>query len=146
MRRTFLLFIPLAAFFWAKMEIEIEGRDGWAAKLPTWRVEKNFWLDVFLGGRPLTGYHCWAFAFVFLAFHLPFFWTGLWRWQAECHVLGAELVFWVIEDFLWFLLNPFYGWSRYRQKEIWWHQRWWLGLPIDYWIMTAAGLLLFILP
>lgn len=146
MSRWFLPFVPLAAFCWAKMEIEIEGEHGWAAKLPTWRIEKHVLLDIFLGGRPLTGYHVWAFAFVFLVFHLPFFWIGTWSWRAECHVIGAELVFWVIEDFIWFVLNPYYGWSRFRRKEIWWHKRWFMGMPVDYWAMCAMGYLLLVIP
>jgi len=146
MSRWFLVFVPLAAFVWAKMEIEIEGRDGWAAKLPTWRIEKHILLDIFMGGRPLTGYHAWAFTFVFAAFHLPFFWAGAWTWRAECHVEAATLVFWVIEDFLWFVLNPHYGWSRYRREEISWHRHWVLGLPVDYWVMSGLGLLLFMVP
>lgn len=146
MSRWFLLFVPLAAFMWAKMEIEIEGRHGWAAKLPTWRIKKHILLDIFMGGRPLTGYHAWAFAFVFGVFHLPFFWAGAWSWRGECHVEAATLVFWVIEDFLWFVLNPHYGWSRYHRKEIWWHKHWLLGLPVDYWVMSCLGLLLFMVP
>jgi hypothetical protein len=146
MSRWFLLFVPLAAFMWAKMEIEIEGRHGWAAKLPTWRIEKHILLDIFLGGRPLTGYHAWAFGFVFLVFQLPFFWGGFWSWRAECHVVAAELIFWVIEDFLWFVLNPHYGWSRFHRREIWWHKRWVAGLPLDYWAMCAMGLFLFVIP
>jgi hypothetical protein len=41
--RPWLLFgwIALLAFFFAKVEIEIEGPAGWAAKLPTWRVENH---------------------------------------------------------------------------------------------------------
>jgi hypothetical protein len=140
----FLLLVPLAAYMWAKMEIEIEGRDGWAAKLPTWRIKKHILLDIFMGGRPLTGYHAWAFTFVFSIFHLPFFWAGAWSWRGECRAEASILVFWVIEDFLWFVLNPHFGWSHYREKEIWWHKRWWLGLPVDYWVMSCMGLLLFL--
>ena len=52
MSRWFLLFVPLVAFMWAMMEIEIEGPHGWAAKLPTWRIEKHILLDIFMGGAP----------------------------------------------------------------------------------------------
>jgi hypothetical protein len=140
------LFVFVAAFIWAMMEIEIEGKDGWAAKLPTWRIENHILLDLFLGGRPLTGYHTWAFAFVFWVFHMPFLWSGTWSWRGECHVIGAELFFWVIEDFIWFVMNPHFGWSRYRREEIWWHKKWMMGLPFDYWMMSAMGLALCLLP
>src|SRR5438093_13725998 len=66
-----LLYIALLALFFAQVEIQIEGPTGWAANLPTWRVEQYWWLDWFWGGRPLTGYHLWVFSFMALAFHLP---------------------------------------------------------------------------
>ena len=137
-----LVFVLLAAIAWAKMEIEIEGKHGWAEKLPTWRIEKHLLLDIFYGGRPLTGYHVWAFSFVFLSFHLPFFWNVPWTWRAECRVIAAYDLFWVIEDFLWFVLNPHYGWKNFKRTFVWWHRRWFLGLPVDYWMLfsLAAGL------
>ena len=73
MNLPFLLFVVIAAALFAKIEIEIEGPHGWAEKLPTWRIENHFLLDWLFGGRSLTGYHVWAFAFVLFVFHLPFF-------------------------------------------------------------------------
>lgn len=138
-----LLFVLVAAVAWAKMEIEIEGKHGWAEKLPTWRIEKHLLLDLFYGGRPLTGYHVWAFSFVFFAFHFPFFWNAPWTWRAECGVIAAYDFFWVTEDLLWFVLNPHYGWKKFGPAEVWWHRRWFLGLPIDYWMLGAIGTALF---
>lgn len=43
-----LAWIALVAFFFAQVEIQIEGPAGWAANLPTWRVE-NHWLRIFFG-------------------------------------------------------------------------------------------------
>src|SRR5690242_5379610 len=40
----------LLAFFFAHAEIEIEGAGGWAANLPTWRIERHWLLDLFWGG------------------------------------------------------------------------------------------------
>lgn len=142
----FIVALPIAAFIWAKMEIEIEGEHGWAAKLPTWRIEKHILLDIFYGGRPLTGYHVWAFAFVFFMFHIPFFWADGWTFRHELRVIGAYDLFWVIEDFLWFVLNHHFGWSRFNKKEIWWHKRWFAGLPLDYWMLGILGLFLLYLP
>lgn len=136
---AWVAFILIAAFLWAKMEIEIEGPHGWAEKLPTWRVEKHLLLDLFYGGRPLTGYHVWAFSFVFFAFHLPFYWNAPWTWRNELRVIGAYDIFWVVEDFLWFVLNPHFGWRRFGRKEVWWHKRWLFGLPVDYWLLIALG-------
>jgi len=56
----------------AEVEIQIEGAAGWASSL---RLEdRDHWLlDLFWGGRPMTGYHAWVFSFMFLAFHLGVF-------------------------------------------------------------------------
>lgn len=146
MKALYILYIIGAAFFWAKMEIEIEGEHGWAANLPTWRIENHFLLDILYGGRPLTGYHFWAFTFMFGSFHLPFFWIGKWWWQGELRVIGGYYLFWILEDFLWFVLNPHFGWKKFSHENIWWHKKWLLGLPVDYWILTVVGLAFVFLP
>jgi len=135
-----LAIVFIAAYMWAKLEVEIEGKHGWAKNLPTWRVEKHILLDYFMNGRPLTGYHFWAFAFVFFIFHLPLFWINSWSWPAECRIMGSILLFWVIEDVLWFIVNPHFGWRRHRQGETWWHQRWLMGLPTDHWGLLLVAL------
>ena len=73
-RRSLLLllfWVGLLGYFFAMTEIQIEGASGWAASLPTWRIEKHPLLDIFWGGRPMTGYHAWVFPFMALVFHLP---------------------------------------------------------------------------
>ena len=50
---AFMVFLAFILAFW---EIQIEGKDGWAAKAPCWRIEKG-WLVKLTGGRPITGYH-----------------------------------------------------------------------------------------
>ncbi len=134
----------LLAFLFAKVEIQIEGSDGgWAANLPTWRIEKHWLLDVFFGGRPLTGYHAWCLPFVLAAFHLPFALTWTWSLPLEARAMAAFMLFWIIEDFLWFLLNPAWGWRRFTRTEVRWHKHWLFGFPTDYWTFAvAAGFLL----
>ena len=141
----YLASIVVAAFFWAKLEIEIEGEHGWASNLPTWKIEKHVLLDVFYGGRPLTGYHVWAFLCVFFFFHLPFIFTHSWTARQEFHVIAAYNVFWVVEDALWFVLNPHFGWSRFSRAQVWWHKRWFLGVPLDYWILTGIAVALLLI-
>ena len=133
----------VAAFIWAKLEIEIEGKDGWAKNLPTWRIENHFLLNWLMNGRPMTGYHAWAFTYIFFMFHVPAFWVGHWSWGLEARAVACVLFFWVAEDFLWFMLNPHFGWTKYRAQQIWWHRRWILGLPADHWGMIITSGLLF---
>ncbi len=146
MNWPFLVFVLVAAFMFAKLEIEIEGQHGWAEKLPTWRVEHHFLLDWFFGGRSLTGYHTWTFIFVLFLFHLPFFWTGTWSLINELHVFGGYLLFWVLEDMLWFVLNPHYGWKKFTKENVPWHKRWALGVPVDYWAAGALAIVLLVVP
>lgn len=125
--------VVLLAFFFAQVEIQIEGAAGWAANLPTWRIEQHWLLDLFWGGRAMTGYHAWVFPFIAMFFHFPFFFTGRWSWKAECRVIACIILFWIVEDFLWFVLNPAYGLVRFDATAISWHKRWLWFAPVDYW-------------
>ncbi len=133
------------ALFFANVEIQIEGGNGWASSLPvTFRVEDHWLLDVFWGGRPLTGYHAWVFAFMAIFFHLPLVWSWEWSPRLEARTLGCIAIFWIVEDAAWFVLNPAFGWSKLDPVHVPWHIHWFLGLPTDYWTFTAAGLALFV--
>ena len=138
-----LAWVALLSFFFAQVEIQIEGAAGWAAGLPTWRIESHWLLDLFWSGRPMTGYHAWVFPFIALVFHLPIFLHGRWSWRVEARIVASIMLFWVIEDALWFVLNPAFGWGKFSAGSIPWHKHWWLGLPVDYWISTVVGIVLF---
>jgi hypothetical protein len=42
-----LLYVAVLALCFAQVEIQIEGTAGWAADLPTWRIEQHWLLDLF---------------------------------------------------------------------------------------------------
>ncbi|TWT44647.1 hypothetical protein RAS1_10620 [Phycisphaerae bacterium RAS1] len=133
-----------AAASFALFEIQVEGPAGWAANLPTWRV-KNRWWERFFPGRPLTGYHFWTLAFIAVVAHLPFAFNLPWTWRGELRSVAFILFFWVVEDFLWFVLNPHYGLRRFRPELIAWHQKtWWWVAPRDYWVATAIAVALYV--
>lgn len=138
-----LLWVFIIAFFFANVEIQIEGAAGWAANLPTWRIENHWLLDIFWGGRPMTGYHAWVFSFMFLVFHLGVFISTGWSIRVECRILASLMLFWIIEDFLWFILNPAFGVQNFTPEKVPWHKKWFLHIPVDYWtfIIVAAVLL-----
>jgi hypothetical protein len=146
MSYTFLAFVLLSALFFAKLEVEIEGRQGWATGLPTWRVDNHFLLDLFFGGRSLTGYHVWSFVLFLFLFHMPFLFCESWSVRAELNVLGGYFLFWVVEDLLWFVMNPNFGLRKFNKDHAWWHKRWVLGLPLEYWTFGALALLLWTIP
>ena len=133
-------FVLLLGFFFAKLEIAIEGDAGWATNLPTWRIEHHWLLDVFWGGRAMTGYHAWAFSLVALFFHFPLVFSGDYSWNVEQRALASIMLFWVCEDFLWFLLNPAFGFRRFEKTHAGWHKHWVFGAPIEYWIFSPVGL------
>jgi hypothetical protein len=135
---SLVLWVVLLGAVFANVEIQIEGAAGWAANLPTWRIDHS-WLNLIWGGKTITGYHVWIFSFMALAFHLPLFLTGTFSWRLEARLLGAVMVFWIVEDFLWFILNPAFGWARFAPAFVPWHKHWIVGVPVDYVLSLAAG-------
>jgi hypothetical protein len=137
------------ALLFALVEIEIEGKDGWAIRLPTWFRRKPLYARLYavlLSGKPLTGYHAVMFFIPFLSFHIGLAFGQPWSWGLEARLVASYLLWNVTWDFLWFLLNPAFGWQRFRKGEIWWHDGPWLGrVPIDYvnalWLSFAVAAL-----
>ena len=138
--------LVVASVAFALLEIQIEGPDGWAARLPTWRIE-NAWTRRLLGARAITGYHFYLQIFVAVMAHLPYLiGTAAPGWAVELRILAFLVLFWVLEDFLWFVFNPAYGLGRFRRQTVWWHApTWWGVMPRDYWLFLPVGLALYVL-
>lgn len=134
--------VVLLGFFFAQTEIQIEGAGGWAVNLPTWRIEKHWLLDIFWGGRPMTGYHAWVFPFIALFFHFPFFFMQQWSLRTEARALACIMLFWLVEDFLWFVLNPAFGLAQFSPAHIPWHKHWLWFAPTDYWVFSVSAAML----
>lgn len=135
--------VLLLGFFFAMTEIQIEGSAGWAANLPTWRIEHHWLLDIFWGGRAMTGYHAWVFPFIALFFHFPFFFMQQWSLRLEARALASIMLFWVSEDFMWFVFNPAYGIAKFVPAHIAWHKHWVGFAPTDYWVSLTVAAVLF---
>lgn len=138
-----LAWVALLGLFFAQTEIQIEGSAGWAANLPTWRIEKHWLLDIFWGGRAMTGYHAWVFPFIAMFFHFPFFFMQRWSWRLQARAVASIMLFWIVEDFLWFVMNPAFGLGRFNPVDASWHKHWFLFAPTDYWMFTGISILLF---
>jgi len=135
-----LLYILLVSMLHAQTEIMIEDKSGWARSLPCWRV--NVFATKVLLGKELSGYHCYMLLLFATLFHSPFLFIP-WSWFMEARVWGLFLVYWVLEDFFWFCFNKHYRIMAFRKGKISWHIRWFLGLPVSYWIsLISAGVLL----
>jgi hypothetical protein len=136
----------LLLWFWALglagIEIEIEGGYGWAERLPTWYRKRALAyrvFGVFMGRRPLTGYHVFAFTIPLLLLHLPFVAGADWTLEDELLAVATYLVLAVVWDYLWFVLNPAYTVARFRRGRVWWFEVPWIWrFPLDYY--TGVGL------
>ena len=137
----FIWFIVLVSVIFSLLEIQIEGKNGWASKLPCWRIKEGIIVKI-MGGRPLTGYHFFMVLFLVTIIHFPFFFSP-WSWRAECLVIGFLLAMLMLEDFLWFVLNPAYGIKTFRKGRIPWHKHW-IGPVPDFFFFYGIGAVLLI--
>lgn len=140
------LYLFIAAFVLAYLEVQIEGQYGWASQLPTWRPKGKWYANFFercMGGKELTGYHVGVFGFVLLFLHYPYLGLAP-TWGQELWVLSLFLLFAVVWDYLWIIINPHYGVVRRRpQSDVTWHRHWWGPFPRDYYfgILLSAVVL-----
>jgi hypothetical protein len=116
----------MLALIFAAMEIEIEGKWGWMQKTQTWYLFSGglaaFW-QVLVGPKPITGYHFFFSIFQILILHIPFVSGAEWSLAREFMTLSVFFVWSVLEDFLWFVLNPYYGIKNFRKEKIWWYAK-----------------------
>jgi hypothetical protein len=131
------------ALLMACLEIEIEAAHGWAERLPTWYRTSGAQARVFAvlsSGKPLTGYHFFLLPLTLLSFHLPFVFGSPWNAARELAVMAAWVSWLAAWDLLWFVLNPAYGWRRFRRERVWWHRVWIGRVPLDYILALVASL------
>ena len=136
------MFLFLVATLLALLEVQIEGANGWARALPTWRAEGAL-IKAITGGRPITGYHLYLWLLLLALLHTPLLFTRITR-ELETRLLSWFLLLTVSWDFLWFVWNPSFGLSRFHPENIWWYSRWVLGFPIDYYIGLGLSFLVYL--
>jgi hypothetical protein len=140
-----VLFWSLFATVVACIEIESEGRFGWADKAPTWYRTTGFWAKAYglvMGGKPLTGYHAFMFFLPVLIFHSHFFLGVQWSVVAELGTWALYFGWCPLWDYFWFVLNPAYA-GKFDPEHVWWHAKspWVFGLfPLDYLIGVLLSL------
>lgn len=147
-----LIIQTLYVFLWclclAAFEVQIEGKYGWAAKLPTWRPSPAKWsAKIFRGvmsGKDLTGYHLLVYSLVVVFLHYPYFAGQAWDWSSELGTLAFFFLISIVWDFLWFVLNPHYGLRRFKSKYIWWHKKWFLFMPVGYYFSLIISACLYL--
>lgn len=141
----YLFFMALAL---AIIEVQIEGKSGWASQLPTWRPKIGSKFDkIFskiMSGKPTTGYHLAVFTFVFLIMHYPFFAGAKWCWISELQTLSLFLLFSAVWDFLWIVVNPHFGIKKMDVQHIWWHKKRIGIVPLDYFFALIGSFILYL--
>jgi len=135
-----LILAPCIAF----MEIATEGPYGWAEN--AWNYGQV--LDK-THDKPQTYYHAAMNLVYFVAVNLAFWRGEKWEWSTKILKMEAKVVswifmMWVVEDFLWFMMNPTYGLSKFGPEYIWWHKTWFLGVPNHYFPLFFASLILYL--
>lgn len=132
----------------ALIEIQIEGKDGWAAKLPTWRPHPEsksakFYAKI-MSNKELTGYHLFLNIFLLLFMHWPFIWNWSWNIYQELEIMSLFMLFVVVWDYLWFILNPHFSMHDFGPTKVWWHKKWTGRIPTDYFFGIGVAIVLFI--
>lgn len=135
----------LVAIFLAFTEIELEGKYGWAEKSATWSKPFDMlkWTRVFTGTRTLTGYHIFLNIFLIIFMHAPFVFFLQFSWVEELRLISTYLIWALFWDFLWFILNPYYGWENFLPKSVWWFGKepWVMNkLPLKYFTQIGIAL------
>ena len=143
------IFVFLFALMFAEFCMNAEGAAGWAGNLPAWRPDPNLWwvkiISIIpLGGREVNGFDLFVITFFIMAFlFIPFWnWTHekTWGFRDWGELICFFAIFAVVEDFLWFIINPAYGLEKFSAQFIPWHNYWLGPLPIDYYIGIAASI------
>jgi len=143
---TLTVILFLWCFGLGAIEIEIEGGRGWAERLPTWYLKRGkvgMVYGWFMGHRPLTGYHVYAFTVPLVILHMPVGMGVDWSVSAGLSALAKYFVLAVIWDYCWFVLNPAYTVKRFKRGNVWWFEVPWIWrFPLDYYmgILVSIGL------
>jgi hypothetical protein len=139
------LYVFILGVVLAILEIQIEGKNGWAGKLPAWhpkgRSRLRSFFKVITNDREIDGYHLFLIILIALFFHLPFVFGVPLIWESWIKIVSLFFLFVVFWDYLWFVFNPWFTVRKFKKTEVPWHKVWWLGIPADYWIGTVISFL-----
>ena len=115
--------VIVLSVLYALIEIELEAGCGWGVNIPTSQVMKS---------SHFTWYH------MYMRLFLAVMCIGIWwfryyelPWWKKVLIAGFFLTFiLLLEDFFWFVLNPYFGLKKYNKDNIPWHTNWLGPTPI----------------
>ncbi len=126
-----MAFVAMA--FW---EAYIEGKYPWAKRQVGWEKRiSNHWT--------LTGYHFWVYVMLLLFLTLPLVTSGF-SWRLLGLLIFAASLGTNLEDFLWYVINPFYGLKNFNPRDAPWYRWTKIGpvtLPTSYYVAFLLAFL-----
>ncbi len=153
------LAVLLPAVVIARQEIAIEGPFGWSALTFTRRFPTNHWFSKlyrFYTGKDkwATEYHLtsnaiWLFMYFLCFLYIPYY-SKLAGFSSSSALLGTAVLAiasfvelcWV-EDYIWFLIHPYYGPDRHTLEYVPWFTNYKAGIPVGYWMgMTTTVMIM----
>ncbi len=129
------------AFALIIIENRLEAKYAFAKKIHKFRIKSKFLSFVF-GGKELNGYFIGVMIGLFLFLHIPFLITASWSIGAESEIFAVLILMAIFWDFLWVILNPYYGTAKFNKKYLYWYEDFIVGIPIEY--IRSFGLALMI--
>ena len=130
-----LIYILLTSLVYSLIEIELEGKNGWMTKIPTAKIFN-------MGGKHMTLYHL----YMIIMITLSVVYQNNMEYNINSFLYSASYVFLflLLEDFLWFVYNPYFTINKYKKEEVWWHanQPWIYGIPLHNFIVAGINLLI----
>jgi len=135
------LLIQLIMVFFAYSEAVLEGEEGWAKDRKCWRFKISRHHDY-------TSYHIITYFVVFplAIIILPQLLAGF-SWSLAWLLFGSYLIGTILEDFMWFVLNPARPFSKWNPIDVPWYPWMKIGkisVPVAYVIKAAAGVAILI--
>ncbi|MGV8152438.1 MAG: hypothetical protein ACP5OG_05130 [Candidatus Nanoarchaeia archaeon] len=130
------IWIQLAFIAMAFLEKTIEGPNAWASKSYSWKYQ-------FSKNVSITEYHLFFWLFIIILGSLPLF-TGGFSFELGGFLLSAFLVGFTLEDFTYFIVNPYFGLSKFNSKNARWYPWVKLGkieIPLSYFIGLGLAFL-----
>lgn len=118
--------------------------------LPVWRPDPNLWWVKILYwipnlGRPVNGMDTFGLLLMGAVFFLILAWSVSHKHPTNPS-LWFELMtyftaFNMIEDWVWYCINPQWGWHRFNATSLpsWMYHHWLLGFPSQYWEALAGS-------
>lgn len=129
MLAQFLLYNFIFVLLLAIFEIAIEKQHGWGSGFNKkhWYAQKiSLPLHLITGTKPLLIYHLLVLGIVYSVFLLNL--SQIFSITNLFVIVGTFIISIMVEDFLWFMFNPYFHSLKELFKgpkgNIWWHTKW----------------------